>query len=430
MDKFKFLKKKRVERLPRETGVYAFSDKKEVLYIGKAINIRERVKNHLQKANYKDGLFVDRTTKIGYIKTNSEIEAFILEANLIKKYESKYNVVWRDDKNFFYVGKTKEKFPEIFITHQPKLKEKADYIGPFVDGKALKQTLKFLRKIFPFRSCKKIPAKPCLWYQLDRCPAPCLLKSNTAKEIPSFAEKMKKICQKNAKNLFELMRGEKGRVLGNLKREMKKAAKEQKFEEAAKKRDQIKSLEKIMAYAKVFEFQPKKEINWQGTEKVLQKLLKINKRIGRIEAYDISNIQGKEATGSMVVFKNGLPDKNSYRKFKIKTKKGPNDTAMIKEVLSRRLKHSEWTYPELILIDGGKGQLNAAKSCLTLKFKDIIVLALAKKKNELFIERRKKPILLKSLAREIFNLILQLRDEAHRFAISYHRKLRESSILS
>jgi len=430
MDKFKFLKKKRVERLPRETGVYAFSDKKEVLYIGKAINIRERVKNHLQKANYKDGLFVDRTTKIGYIKTNSEIEAFILEANLIKKYESKYNVVWRDDKNFFYVGKTKEKFPEIFITHQAKLKEKADYIGPFVDGKALKQTLKFLRKIFPFRSCKKIPAKPCLWYQLDRCPAPCLLKSNTAKEIPSFAEKMKKICQKNAKNLFELMRGEKGRVLGNLKREMKKAAKEQKFEEAAKKRDQIKSLEKIMAYAKVFEFQPKKEINWQGTEKVLQKLLKINKRIGRIEAYDISNIQGKEATGSMVVFKNGLPDKNSYRKFKIKTKKGPNDTAMIKEVLSRRLKHSEWTYPELILIDGGKGQLNAAKSCLTLKFKDIIVLALAKKKNELFIERRKKPILLKSLAREIFNLILQLRDEAHRFAISYHRKLRESSILS
>ncbi|GAI57271.1 unnamed protein product [marine sediment metagenome] len=165
----------------------------------------------------------------------------------------------------------------------------------------------------------------------------------------------------------------------------------------------------------------------------------------RIEAYDISNIQGQEATGSMVTFIKGLPDKKFYRKFKIRIAGKPNDVAMIKEILHRRINHPEWGWPDLILIDGGKAQLNAALQCLKYKFKEMRVMALAKKKNELFIKGRKEPILLKKLprakkinlllppslplGREIFNLILQLRDEAHRFAISYHKKLRKKKLI-
>jgi excinuclease ABC subunit C len=436
---FKFLSKNQISKMPKVPGVYCFKKGKEILYIGKAVNLRERVKNHFQQPTYRDNLFINQVSKIGYIKTGSEfaepsahltshpasqgsiIEALILEANLIKKYQPKYNVAWRDDKNYFYVGITKEDYPRVFWTHQTKLKPKTYnlkpiYIGPFVDGKSLKATLKLLRKVFPFRSCRVLPKRPCLWYHLNLCPAPCL-----------FKERVKNECQRNAKNLMKFFQKGKIRVFKDLKKEMKLASKKQEFEEAAKIRDQIEALEKVLAHSKIF-----LEPTYKKIEEGLKKLLKIEKRISRIEAYDVSNIQGQMATGSMVTFINGKPDKNFYRRFKIKIAGKPNDVAMIEEVLSRRLKHLEWGLPDLILIDGGKAQLNASVKILnqhkSAKSAAISVISLAKKKNELFIEEQKKPILLKSLPREIFNLILQLRDEAHRFAISYHKKLREKAM--
>lgn len=425
MKKFKFLKKEGLQKLPKKTGVYCFSDKRDKkLYIGKATNIQDRVKNHFQQPGFKDYLFLDKVKKIGYIKTNSEIEALILEAHLIKKYQPKYNILWRDDKNYFYVGITKEDFPRIFITHQTKfkvrsLKFKVKFVGPFVDGKALKQTLKILRKVFPYRTCKTLPKRPCLWYQLGRCPAPCLLKP--------VEKKMKRGCQENAKNIMKILQGRKTSVLKNLKREMKKAAKIQDFEKAAKMRNQINALEKILAHAKIFE--PKLEYRkWETIEKELKRLLKTKRGISRIEAYDVSNIQGRLATGAMITFVKGLPDKNFYRKFKIKISGKPNDIAMLKEILSRRLQHPEWGKPDLILIDGGRAQLSAAQSTINNQQLTIPVIALAKKRNKLYT-KNKRPILLKNLPREIFNLILQLRDEAHRFAISYHRKLRKKELI-
>lgn len=197
---------------------------------------------------------------------------------------------------------------------------------------------------------------------------------------------------------------------------MDKASTSQNYETAAKTRDQIRMLERVISHSKIFEFdwqiEPKLPPEWQ---------------FKRIEAYDISNIQGKEATGSMVVFNEDRPNKNQYRKFKIKIGGKPNDVAMIKEVLKRRLKHSEWPYPELILIDGGKAQLNAAKSIVKNRVR---VMAIAKKRNELYMEKKAKPILLKGLPREVFNLILQLRDEAHRFAQKYHHRLRDKTLIS
>lgn len=323
MDKLQYIAKNKSSQLPETSGIYVFKRGRKFLYIGKAANIRERVKNHFQRPVYRDNFFINQVSKVGYIKTNSEIKALILEAELIKKYQPKYNVVWRDDKNYFYIGITKEPFLRVFITHQPKKNSNSqiptsNFIGPFVSGKKLKQALKELRKIYPFRTCKTLPKKPCLWYHLSQCPAPCLFKSR------------------------------------------------------------------------------------------------------RIEAYDVSNIQGKDATGSMVTFINGKPDKNFYRRFKIRLSDKPNDVAMLKHILSRRFSHPEWGLPDLILIDGGKAQLNAA-----LSLTKIPVIALAKRRNELYMKNLEKPILLKTLSREVFNLILQLRDEAHRFARKYHHKLRE-----
>lgn len=319
MEKFKFLPKRKISEIPETAGVYAFASGRKLLYIGKAVSLKERVKRHRESFS--------STGKLGYIKTDSEIEALLLEAKLIKKYQPKYNTAWKDDKKYFYVGITKEKFPRIYITHQFENRSRTEYVGPFVSGRTLKQTLKDLRKIYPYRTCKTIPKKPCLWYHLNQCPAPCLF------------------------------------------------------------------------------------------------------RIKRLEAYDVSNIQGKDATGSMVTFVNGQPDKNFYRRFKIKGTAKPNDVAMLKEVLNRRLKHQEWPYPDLILIDGGKAQLNAAiliAKRYKLKAK---IMALAKKENKLYVENQKNPLLLKEMPREIFNLILQARDEAHRFARKYHLKLRERALL-
>jgi excinuclease UvrABC nuclease subunit len=324
--KFVFLPKKKINLLPKTIGVYCLESKGEILYIGKALNIQDRMKQHQD--------LLSLTKNLGYIKTDSEGEALILESKLIKEYQPKHNVVWKDDKNYFYIGLTKEDFPRIFITHQTKDKN-TEYIGPFVDGKSLKQALKELRKLAPYRTCKKLPkkkTKPCLWYHLGQCLAPCLL--------------------------------------GNV-------------------------------------FKAK-----------------------HLEAYDISNIQGKEATGSMVTFIDGQADKNLYRHFKIRLTSKPNDIAMLKEVLTRRFNHPEWSYPDLIMIDGGKAQLNIAITLAKQYKVKAEITALAKRNNELYIEGVEKPILLKNLPQKTANLLLRLRDEAHRFAISYHHKLRIKSLLA
>ncbi len=438
--RFKFLSKKGLKKLPKTSGVYSFKNK-EILYIGKAANLRDRIRNHFQQPGFREQTFLNKSQRIGYIKTDSEIEALILEAKLIKKYQPKYNVMWRDDKNYFFAGKTKEDFPQIFITHQPTkvfgIKYKVssrkrknilntkyfilntNFVGPFVDGTALKQTLKILRKIFPYRTCKKLPKRPCLWYQLDRCPAPCILISGAGSQIPSAADKIKRESQSNTKNIFKILRGEKNKVLKDLKREMKLASKNQDFEKASTVRDRVFALERIISHSKILEEKAVTE-EWDKTEKELRSLIGTNKKISEIEAYDVSNIQGKEATGAMITFSRGKPDKNFYRRFKIIISGKPNDVAMLKEVAKRRMTHKEWLYPDLVLVDGGLPQLSALKSVI----KKIPIIAIAKKENKLFV-KGKRQLFLKNLPRDIFNLILQLRDEAHRFAINYHKKLRK-----
>jgi len=448
MDRFKIISKEKLNDLPQTAGVYSFYDKKELIYVGKAINIKNRVKNHFNgnywwektllrpasaKASAGKQGFAGR---IGFIKTDSEIEALVLEANLIKKYQPKFNVVWRDDKNYFYVAieQNEQKIPYIYITHQPKAKSyklKADYVGPFVEGTALKKTLRYLRRVFPYYTTKKHPRVKCTYCHLGLCPGPELFENPPSPEALADLREY----EKNIKKLILILKGKRNNVLSSLKKEMRESSAQNKFEDAGKIRDRIYNLQQIMSHTKVINNEQLTSNGWLKNEKILQGLLNL-KEVSRIECYDVSNIQGKFATASMVVFVNGAADKRLYKKFKIKMKNEPNDIAMLKETLERRFAHSEWRYPEIILIDGGIAQLNVAVKVKneTLRHgsgqkKNIKIISIAKRNKDLYIEGRKDFVPLKSLPREIYNLVLQLDDEAHRFAINYHKKLRKKSLL-
>jgi len=431
MRRFKFINGKNWYELPKTSGVYLFYNKNKLLYIGKAINIRNRVKNHFQQPTYRDNLFINSINKIGFIETNSEIEALILEANLIKKYQPKFNVVWRDDKNYFYVSiaQNDQKIPYVYITHRPKKNRDrvSISVGPFTEGTALKKTLRFLRRVFPYYTSQRHPKTKCTYCHLDLCPGPQVL---SGAEGDQFLENYKK----DIKKLILILKGKRKSVLNMLKKEMKQLSKENKFEEAGKMRDRIYNLQQVMAHTHVINSLTGVVGNFAGaknltapTNKILQSILGIKKKISRIECYDVSNIQGKQATGSMAVFTEGKPDKSQYRKFKIKLLEKPNDTAMLKEILQRRLSHPEWEYPEVMLIDGGIAQLNVAIKAKANR--NIKIISIAKGKQELWIESRKKPIPLKSLPQEIYNLVKYLDGEAHRFAITYHKKLRKEKLV-
>ena len=461
MDEFKIQNNILTENLPKTAGVYSFLDNNpstdsknslqvnsgqgEIIYIGKAINIKDRVKSHFLQPSYRDNLFMSKVTKIGFIETGSEIEALILEANLIKKHQPKFNVVWKDDKNYFYValryfipqGKLKkDKMPYIFITHQ-KQDKNTEYIGPFIEGNAIKKSLKFLRKAFPFYTSANHPKQKCTWCHLGLCPGPELFENppSPTRTTPRATARRESTAglreyKKNIKKLTLILKGEKKNVLSSLKKEMNETSKKNNFEEAAKIRDKMHALENIMAHKNVISSQATENTGWEKTNTILKRLLNLKNDVSRIECYDISNIQGKQAVGSMVVFTNGQPDKSQYKKFKIRMENEPNDIAMLKEVFTRRLSHKEWTLPEVMLIDGGIAQINIA---IKMKNSDkdtkyIKAISIAKRNKELYIEGIKKPLLLKNLHQSIYNLIIHLDDEAHRFAITYHKKLRKQEL--
>lgn len=409
-----FSKKLKFEKLPTTSGVYFFYNKKEIIYIGKAINIKNRVKNHFFQPTYKDNIFINTVDRIKCIETSSEISALILEASLIKKHQPKFNVIWKDDKNYFFVAidKNKQNIPYIYITHQ-KNSKKAKYIGPFVEGTALKNVLRFLRKVFPFYSFTKHSKLKCTYCHLDLCPGPNL-------NIIEY--------RKNIKKLVLVLEGKSKTVLKNLKKEMALYSMNHDFEKAGQIKNKIYNLEKIMSHNTKSLIQGSDP--FQIKEEAFEKIIGYNKPIHRIECYDISNIQGKFATGSMVVFINGAPEKSQYKKFRIKMKNEPNDIAMLKEVLSRRLLHSEWPKPDVILIDGGKAQLNVAINTVASQNKNIKIISIAKGRQELFIDNQKEPIALKNLPQKAYNLIKNLDDQAHNFAITYHRKLHKKSLFN
>ena len=544
--------KQTLKLLPELPGCYIYYNKdNEIIYVGKAKILKRRVKSYFNKKHdsVKVQVLVSQIDRLEYIITNTEVEALILESHLIKKHKPRYNILLKDDKKYPYFLVTDEDFPRISVVRKKNMNpEKGRYYGPYTDVRAMYSTLDFLKKIFPLKQCKtpKFKDRPCLYYQIGRCMAPCqnLVTSEEYKNIVHQAE------------LF--LAGKQTELMNQLMAQIQKYSDTLQFEKAARLRDSYLDLKKtkkkqkvvyentklnedvisLMAEDGIFaivilmvregrlidkkdfvyeveeddrteffetffkeyystlslEFPDKVISNeleavgnkalyeeWleilagkkvkisygksaQGKElqaladknaKVVLDNAKISKmskirddfnEIGsylaeklrlknfphRIECYDISHIQGTNTVASMVTFINGLSKKSEYKKFKIKTTEGkPDDFLSMKEVLTRRLSHlgeKNWDKPDLMIIDGGKGQLSSVMEIIKeLGIEGIDVVSLAKRNEEVFLPEQSESVILPRNSSALF-LFQRIRDEAHRFAITYHRNLRSKAL--
>jgi len=406
---------KKIDALPEATGVYIFKDARgRILYIGKAKSLKKRVESYFKRPlDSKNQALVRKIADLDYRLALPESQAQILEASLIKANQPQYNIDLKDDKSFPWIRITQEKFPLVSI-YRRKGRQKQDkslYFGPYTNVKLLRQAFKFIRKIFGFRSCKKLPKESCLYYRLQLCPAPCIGKIS--------ARKYKEII--NQIQMFLDSRYEK--LVSKLSEKMKEASGERRFEEAARIRDQINALSAIAQNQSYF----KSQDELQG----LKNLLKLKVLPERIEAFDISNISGQEATGSLVSFYKGVADKNNYRRFRIKTVEGADDYKSLREVMHRRysrLVKENLALPDLIIIDGGRSHLLTAQKALRKLGISLALASIAKERENIYIKNRQRPIKLTSDTPAL-NLIRRIRNEAHRFAVSYHHILRRKKII-
>ncbi len=401
------------EKLPDSPGVYLMRGaKNKLLYVGKAINLKRRVSSYfLRPHDSRIEKLVSEIRKIDHKKTESALEALLLEAKLIKELQPPYNIREKDDKSFLCVEITKEKFPRVILVRAKNVDlKKMNIYGPFLSGGAIREALKIIRRIFPFsiHSSEELGKfkRPCFDYQLGLCPGTC---------VGVVTEEEYK---RNIENIKLIFKGGKKRIISNLKRDMKSASKSLGFEKAERIKRQIFGLEHIRDVSLIsHDF-----IQDSLVSPIENSKLKIE-NFGRIEGYDISNISGTSSVGGMVVFTNGEPDKKEYRKFKIKTVIGANDVGMLEEVLRRRFARGPevkgWQYPTLVLIDGGIAQVNVAEAVLNELNINIPVVGIAKGP-----ERKRNDLIGRLPEGYDLNTLIKVRDEAHRYSIGYHRNLR------
>lgn len=425
-----------LNKLPEASGVYLFKNSSdETIYIGKANNLRKRVSSYFSKdaAVQLPAILIGKIKDIDYIVTDSEAEALVLESRLIKKFQPRYNVKMKDDKKYPYLEITKGDFPRMGITRRPK-KESARVYGPYTDAKSLRRVLRILREVFCIRTCNydlrnKRPARPCLYYNIKRCSGPCAgyisreNYNNLVKQAMLFLE---------GKNI--LLRKE-------IENEMEKASTAREYEKAIEFRDRLKAIDKVLEAQAVSRFFPLPLIGSVPLSsdaalinmKHLWELLNLAHPPFRVEGIDVSHISGKEATGVVTVFENGMPKSEEYRRFRIKFSPTRDDCRMISEVVGRRYRRvvdGEIPCPDLILVDGGKGQVAGARRKLKeLGLDDIEVIGIAKKFEKIYRPGNKTPLTIPATA-PVLNFLKLVRDEAHRFAQRYHHLLRKKRIFS
>lgn len=400
--------------LPDKPGVYLYkTEKGTVIYVGKATSLKRRVSSYW--AGVKDAKTTEllrHIRSIEYFVCGSVLEALVVEANLIRRWQPKYNILARDDKSFLYLAFTRTEYPRPILLRGRDLAlvSKSKYLatfGPFIQPAALRAALEILRKIFPYSNCEPprpvvlgTPARPlrgCFDFHIGKCAGVCI----------GIADK--EAYRENIKGLIKFFKGESAAIIKDAKKKMTEAAKAEDYERAALFRNRIYNLTNV------------RDISVLTRETAPQEFIDV---FGRIEGYDISNISGEYAVGSMVVFVDGVPKKSAYRIFHIKDVQGANDVASLREVLSRRVLHSEWPRPDIILIDGGRGQLEAVKPVLASVGWKMPVFGLAKgpdRKNDEVIPAERDNWELKRLVESQKRLFQQVRDEAHRFAISKYR---------
>jgi len=338
-----------------------------------------------------------------------------LEAALVKEHQPKYNIELKDSKSYPYIEISGDEFPRVSVIRFNKAEQKkkgAHYFGPYVDAGLIREALVIIRKIFPFCTCASMPEKSCLYQSIGLCPAPCV------------GAVSKKDYARNIKNIMLVLDGRKDELYRNLKEDMERLAQNKDFEQAAALRDQLRAIGAL--------YSSSSDANYFKEVEQLERALGLPRRPERMECIDISTTMGERSVGSLISFLNGKPDKANYRRFRIKEVEGMDDFKMVAEVARRRygrLKREGATYPDLVVIDGGKGQLAAAWEELKNLGIDIPLISLAKREEEVFLPGKRNPVILSkdSLA---LKLLQRVRDEAHRFAIKYHRQLRAKKVFN
>ena len=427
--------REKVKSFPIAPGVYLMKDAAgRVIYIGKALSLRNRAASYFTQQAAVDRRTADLVGEIcdiDFIATDSEVDALLLEARLVKDVQPKFNQELKDDKTFPYLEIfIREPFPRVEFTRKPRPRGTKLY-GPFTNARKLRGAIAVLQQIFRFRNCSLDIRedderwrwfRPCLLASINQCTAPCNLRVS------------KEDYRRDIRRLIMFLDGKKDRLLRVMRKEMQQAAGELKFERAARLRDQIVALENLNlrgdlrehAQPEVFQVDPKRGV------KGLQKVFNLPAPPRRIEGMDIAHLQGGETVASLVQFIDGLPFKHGYKRFRIRTVEGVDDFASMREVVARRFRRLQQEgepFPDLLLIDGGKGQLSAALEA----FRDVgitppFTISLAKREEELYVPGEEAPRVL-SRHSYALRLLQYVRDESHRFAQQYHHLLRRRSTL-
>lgn len=430
---------KKLKELPKEPGVYFHKDAKgEIIYVGKAAILRNRVRQYFQKSRLRDpktDLLVSEIVDTDWQVVESEFDALFLEAEMIRRYMPRYNILLRDDKSQTFVRiDFKSQYPTVTMTRRP-LDDGANYYGPFLSTIAVRRALKYLRKVFPYSTHTVMPKRACLLAHLHLCPGP---------ETGELDEKDYKT---NLKKLVRVLQGQKGSIIREIEKDMQAASVAHNFELAAKRRNQITAL-KDLDRRVLFSDKEFLDLSKDHALIELTEVLGLAKVPKRIEGYDISHMSGTDVVASMVVFTNGAADKANYRKFK-SHKQNNDDFEHMRETMTRRFSEKnikQWGMPELVLIDGGKGQLEAALSVIREKELKLPVIGIAKKHEEIVVRNdwpntdlqpqvvtRLRGILRESddftlvdlpNSSNVVKLLQRIRDESHRFAVSYHSVLK------
>lgn len=417
----------KLKELPTSPGVYFHKDAKgEIIYVGKAANLKNRVRHYFQKSRARDpktDALVNEIVDTDWTVLETELDALFIEAEMIRRYMPRYNILLRDDKSFTYVRiDIKSDHPTITYTRRP-LDDGAEYFGPYVSKVGIATALKYLRKVFPYstHAATNIPKRACLQAQLGICPG---LEAG----LTSLED-----YRRNLRQLMTYLRGSRKKLITDIEKDMNRAAKEQKFELAVTYRNKLrglKNLEKQVIFGD-------REIQDIGKDVGLMRLaeeLKLEKPPRRIEGFDISHMSGTDNVASMVVFVGGVPDKSQYRKFKMRLP-GNNDFGHMTEAITRRLSEKnikQWGLPDLFLIDGGKGQVHAAYDAMRALNQNVPMIGLAKRYEEIIIpivEDDKVIDFTVTVLRhsdEGLKLLMRVRDESHRFAVSYHTVLKRA----
>lgn len=451
----------KLKTLPSEPGVYFHKSKSgEIIYVGKAAILKNRVRQYFHKSrpfDPKTEALVADIDDTDWITVETELDALFLESEMIKRYKPRYNILLRDDKSQLYVRiPMKQPYPAVTFTRGP-LDDGADYFGPYYNGWAIKKALRYLRKAFPYSTHEILPKRVCLQYHLGLCPG---VEENKISE---------KEYKKHLRYLELCLKGKRTQLLHDLEKEMKKFAKESQFEQAAQIRNQIYNLKQLQRQI-IFSDKEFMDISKDEALVGLKVLLGLPSIPRRIEGYDISHMQGTNNVASMVVATNGLADKASYRKFKMHIP-GNDDFAHMHETMTRRFsgRHTEWPIPDLLLIDGGKGQLSSVLNALEEQGMTIPVIGLAKQEEEIVVHKTRSNVTVNYQAlhrllpqenhetsedvshhvneanqmgissdsedflvirlpknNHISKLLQRIRDESHRFAVSYHTYLKRA----